>query len=188
MRYLILVLLGLLLSAPASAVNVTVELIPGWNPVAFQGTNAATINANGAAGMAIYTNGGYQVVPLSTTNVNAGEGTFRGFFIFATEPGSLNYVADENTKVLAIELRSGWNLVGFPTPNNIPGANLSVFENGTMVPLSNVLLPLFYRLLPGSTTAVDVTGAGQQLLPGRPYWVFALRPCQLRFVPFIPTP
>jgi hypothetical protein len=183
MRILKLILVALLLSAPASAINITQTLNPGWNPVAFQGTTVTSINATGVAGMATFA-GSYTLVPVTLDNVNVGEGTFRGFWIFNTVPGSLNYVADENTKQLAINLQTGWNLVSFATSSNTQVTSLTVFEGLGQVPLASILLTQFYQIQPnGSSVPVNVSDQVSELVPGRPYWVFALRPCQLRYVP-----
>ena len=167
---------------------VTVSLNAGWNAVGFQAASLTSVNAGSAvAGMAYY-DGGYHIGSLTMAEANAGEGTRRGFWIYATAATTFTYSGTEAAGV-ALNLKSGWNLVAFPTTTNIAGAALICRRGGQPVPLTSYLLAQFYEIGAGSNTPVDVT-AGGTCKPGKAYWVYALDTVTLGYgsAPASPTP
>ena len=76
-----------------SSVNgVSVSLIPGWNGVAFQAQQISAISANSnIAGVATFANGTYQLGNYALTDINAGTGADRGFWMFANAATSFTY-------------------------------------------------------------------------------------------------
>jgi len=160
-------------AAPASSVNgVTVNLNAGWNGVGFQATQLTELTANvNIAGLASFANGTYQIGNYALSDVNAGAGGRRGFWVFATGPTSFNYSGNGGPDF--VDLVNGYNLVSFCTSSDIPGVNLTATVNGSPVALGSVVLPTFFEIGANNAyTPVDVT-AGGTLKPGRAYWVFA---------------
>lgn len=185
MKRLLLLLALLLWAAPAQALTLTVNLNAGWNSVAVQGTHVTAVNGTNVAGMAYFDGTAYQIQPLTPDAINDGLGTFRGFWVFCTgTSGTLTYTADEGTATYTLRLKAGWNLVAFPSSQNVTGARLFPYLNGQAVPLGSIILPQTYRvLLDGQQVLVDISNATATLLAGRPYWIYAAQVCELGFIP-----
>lgn len=162
--------------------TVTVNLNAGWNGVGFERQQVTTLNTTSAiAGMATFDGSAYQTTNFNPTEINAGDGTRRGFFVFATGATSFNYAGAQDTKGNFVNLKSGYNLVTFVTSTNVAGSSLKAFQGSTEVPIGSVVLPQFFEIQPNNTYAtVDVT-AGGSVKPGKAYFVFSLGTVQLRF-------
>lgn len=115
---------------------------------------------------------------LDVDSVNWGQGTFRGCYVYSTMRQTLTYMADDGLRPNQLDLGAGWNLVTFPTPAFVSAGGLAVFERGQPVPLESVLLPTFYENKAEGCFPVDLA-AGTAVTAGRPYWVYAARPCQI---------
>lgn len=158
----------LLVSVPALAQ--TVSLRAGWNGVGFAAPQVATLSApSSVAGLTFWDGTAYPTRPVTPAAINEGEGTKRGFWVFATEPASLTYTGTGTTGAF-VDLRAGWNLVAFPTTVS----NLSV---------PNTVLPQFQEIQPDSTY-LTVT----QVQTGRPYWIFASAATRLTWSNPQPSP
>jgi len=154
-------------------------LQPGWNALGFIGSPLTSVsNATHVAGIATWNGTSYQTANLAVADVNAGQGTNRGFWVFCTGSGSFSYNSQPATAGNA-SLQAGWNLVAFPSSSPLPGASLRAFSGSTQVALGNVVLPQFNQINPDrSYTVVDVL-AGGTLQPGLAFWVFAASPVTL---------
>jgi len=165
----------------------TVNLNAGWNGVGFQASSLSSVTSPVVAGLAHYDGTAYQTLSLTPDEINSGEGTRRGFWAFATGPGTLTYSGSDSSSA-TIALRSGWNLVNFPTTTSLPGSSLVCRRGGQIVPLASVVLPQFQQLGANNAyTTVDVS-AGGSLAPGRPCWVFSLEVVSLGFGSPGPSP
>lgn len=150
MRCLILVLI--LIQAASAA---TVNLVPGWNSVAFPHASLRTLEATGVAGLVAFDGTSYQPVSLSAVQ------TQRGYWAYSPSGGQLRYEDAGAPEPTSLTVRAGWNLVAFPlasnlTSNQLRGANVILYEAG-------------------ATTPVD------RVQPGRAYWLFADRAGQLEW-------
>ena len=171
----------------ASVGPVSVSLNSGWNGIGFQAASLTALNSNASvAGMAYYDNGAYQIGSFTQSDINAGEGTRRGFWVFATAATSFSY-SGSDAGAVSLNLRSGWNLVAFPGSASIPGSALTCRRGGQTVPLGSVLLSSFYQIGPSGNTVVDVL-AGGSCQPGRAYWVYALDVVTLGYGSGTPSP
>ncbi len=174
MRLKCLVLFLLTLLTPAQAqVEETLQLNPGWNAVAFRcGTLTAVNASSGVAGLAVYSGGSYRTGSISVTEINSGDGTSRGFFVFCTGAAQLTYTGTD-LPGRGPTLRQGWNLLAFPLRNgSISSRSLTLRRNGLAVSLTQLLLPQFYELgANNSLNSVDVSGEAN-LSTSRAYWVF----------------
>jgi len=173
-----------LLSSLAQA-QVTTPLNAGWNGVAFQNAQVTEITANGSlAGQATWDGTAYQTGSLTPAAVNAGDGTRRGFWVFATQGTNLTYSGTGQGS--SVTLRPGYNLVGFAS--STPISQLTAQVNGQTVPLGSVVLTTFTQIdASGQYTPVNV-GSGGVLQPGRPYWVFANGNVTLSWTTTSPSP
>lgn len=161
-------------STIASTVNnVTVALVPGWNPLAFQCQQVTSLSNTGTVtGMAVFNGTGYTTQNFSQSNVNG----FRGqaFWVFANSAGSFTYSGNDAGSPGVTDLNlNGYQLVSFCTSTPIPGSSLTATQNGQPVGLGTVVLPQFTEIGPNNQyTTVDVQ-AGGVIQPGRAYWIFA---------------
>ncbi len=169
-------LLAILLLTGLAQAQTTVPLNQGWNGVAFQNAQVTDLGTNPAiAGQATFDGTAYQTGQLTPAAVNAGDGTRRGFWVFATGATNLTYTGQGQSNSLT--LRSGYNLVSFASSSPITALTAQV--NGQTVPLGSVVLTTFTQIdANGQYTPVNV-GSGGTLQPGRPYWVFANGPVTL---------
>lgn len=153
----------------------TVSLSSGWNGVAFQTQRVTSVSSNpSVAGLATFDGGAYVTGNVDPATINAGTGTRRGFFVFATAPTTLTYSGEADGQGNFMTLRSGWNLCAFVGAAEVPGNALRATVDGEPRSLGSVVLPQFNEIQPnGGYETVDVTAAGR-LKPGRAYWVFAL--------------
>ncbi len=176
------------ITGPASTVsNVSVPLVPGWNPVGLQCQRVTALGPNPAiAGMATYAGGAYTVGPLDAASLNAGAGGRRGFMVFAAQATSLQYSGTDDGQGSFVDVQPGWQLVSFCTDQDIPSSRLSATQNGQTVALATVVLPTFYLATPSQNVPVDVN-AGASLKAGGAYWVFANAAARLN-LSAAPTP
>lgn len=159
-------------AAQPSAVE-TVALNSGWNPVGLKYSQISTVAPGSAVGYAWWDGTAYQTGNLTTAELNAGAGPFRGFFAFSTGAGNFTYDGD-NSRANSLTLRSGWNLLAFPAPAPFSASNLQAAVGGQNVSLSSVLLPTAYELQGDlSFRQADLLAASTLLGNGRPYWVFS---------------
>lgn len=151
---------------------VTVNLVSGWNGIGFQCYSVSSLNAPSAvAGFAWWDGLVYQTGPFTMAELNAGNGTRRGFWVYATGPTSFTYSGTDATGA-NVALRSGWNLVNCPGNSTLGLADLSCSQNGSPVNLTSVLLPQVYEITGGNYTVRDL-GAGGRITEGKPYWVYS---------------
>lgn len=155
--------------------SVTLSLNQGWNAVAFGAQQITSLIAPPeAAGIAFWDGSVYQLRNLTTATLAEGDGTRRGLWIFATAGCTVSYAGQNEAQGNFVNLKNGWNLVAFPGDAPVPGNRLTATQNGQSVPLGTVVLPQFSEIQPNNSyVQVNVT-AGDELKPGRPYWVFAL--------------
>jgi len=152
--------------------SLTVSLQSGWNAVGFAQQQLSSLTTSGTiAGLAWWNGSGYQTGSFSANSVNSA-GTRQGFWVFAPAAASYSYKGQADGSGNYVDLRSGWNLVSFPTGGDLAGSRLSG-------PLGSAVLPQFTEIQPGNSYAtVDVQGGGT-LRAGRAYWVFAVSAARL---------
>ncbi len=151
---------------------VTVPLASGWNGVGFQCYSVTSLNATSAvAGYAWWDGASYQTGSFTAANLNAGNGTRRGFWVYATGNTSFTYSGTDSAGV-NVSLRDGWNLVTCPGTATLGLTDLNCTRNGTPVNLTSVLLPQVYEINGGNYTVRDL-GAGGRITMGRAYWLYA---------------
>lgn len=158
----------------AGILDLSIELVPGWNPVGFKMPQLSSLADNALVpGVAYYDGTTYQLESLSLAALNSGAGARRGFWIFATSSTTLSYSGDPDT-TSAVSLHNGWNLISFTRADSMSGSSLVAQVAGQTVPLRTVVFKTFYELQPdGSTIPVDVSTGGT-LQGGRAYWVYAV--------------
>lgn len=151
-----------------------VSLNAGWNGVGLQCYTLTSLSGgSGIAGMATWDGTNYRTASFTTSDVNAGEGTRRGFWVYATAATTFTY-SGTSSDGASVSLRAGWNLISCPTSGeSLPGSALTCRRGGVTVPLGSVLLPQFYEVGPGGYSIVDI-GASGLVRPGKAYWVYAL--------------
>lgn len=172
--------------APAASPQVyTLDLHPGWNPVAFQCSRVLSVQKPPEVrGYVFYDGSGYPSRPLNEENTNEeDEGARRGLYLFATGPCTLTYTGIDDNRGDFVKLRRGWNMVSFVTATRIDSRRFTALvltpEGPHVVPVNSVILPQFFRLeRDGGQLMIDVI-SGAELEPGRPYWIFAERECAL---------
>jgi len=153
----------------------TISLASGWNGVAFQTQRVTSVSSNpSVAGVATFDGAGYATGNADPATINAGEGTRRGFFLFATAPTTLVYSGQDDGQGNFVNLRSGWNLCAFVGSAEVPGSALRALVAGEPRSLGSVVLPQFSEIQPGGGYATVDVAAGGRLTPGRAYWVFSL--------------
>lgn len=151
---------------------VTVPLVSGWNGVGFQCYSVTSLNATSAvAGYAWWDGASYQTGPFTAANLNAGNGTRRGFWVFATGSTSFTYSGTDSAGA-NVSLRDGWNLVTCPGTATLGLTDLNCTRNGAPVNLTSVVLPQVYELSGGSYTPRDLS-AGARITMGRVYWLYS---------------
>lgn len=165
---------------PIAHATDSVSLQPGWNALGFRGLPVTAVNTTEVAGFAFFNGTAYETTSLTVEEINRGEGTRRGLWVFAVSPTTMNYVATDVVNVTTTStLRAGWNLLAFPSSAPVPGNSLVVKSGGSVVTLTSVILPQFSQINPDRTyTTVDVSTGGS-LTPGRAYWVYAASPVTL---------
>jgi len=166
---------------PAAAAHTTISLNNGWNAVGFQHlTLTEIIVSPGVAGQAFWTGTEYRVGQLTPAAIN--DAGLRGFWVFSNGAGNLTYDGNDDSANRTLNLATGWNLLAFPSQAEVNPATLVVRRGGTVVALTEALLPQFYEI--GTTNAytiIDVNASGARLRPGRAYWVFAGSPVTLSY-------
>jgi len=151
---------------------VTVSLASGWNGVGLQCYSVTSLNAPSAvAGFAWWDGQVYQTGPFTVAELNAGNGTRRGFWVYATGPTSFTY-SGSNATGANVALRSGWNLVNCPGSSTLGLTDLTCSQNGSPVNLTSVVLPQVYEITGGNYTVRDL-GAGGRITEGKAYWVYS---------------
>jgi len=168
--------------ARASNLNATatVTLNAGWNGLGLECATLTSLSGStGLAGMATWEGTAYRTGSFNVAEINSGEGTRRGFWVYATGPTTFTYTGTTAAGA-SLNLRSGWNLVACPTSQEFAGAALICKRGGQTVPLGSVLLSTFYELGPSGYTTVDVSGSGR-IKPGKAYWVYALEPVVMSY-------
>ena len=174
----------------------TMDLVPGWNPIAFQCTRVLSINKPPEVrGICFFDGTNYPTRPLDPDSTNnEDEGPRRGLYAFATGVCTLTYTGVDDNRGDFVKLRRGWNMVSFATATRIDSRNLTALvltpEGPQPVPVASVVLPQFFRLeRSGGHLQIDII-TGAELEPGRCYWVFADRECALVWgrPPVLPSP
>ncbi len=107
---------------PDGQVNGTLTLVSGWNMVSFPLAEVTSLTlGDGVLDIAFaYDPAGqaYQNVDLKVpSQISAGEGTGRGFWVYADQASQIEYQGWANSgahKDPSVLLGSGWNLIGFP--------------------------------------------------------------------------
>ncbi len=154
----------------------SVGLRAGWNGVGLRTHTVTSVSDTAeVAGMATWNGTSYETnSALTPGSLNAGQGTRRGMWIFASAPTSFTY-SGESAAAASLDLHRNWNLVAFPTAGEPLGAGaLTVRRAGSVVALNSVLLTQFYEIGADNDYTVVDMGAGGQVRPGRAYWVFSL--------------
>lgn len=169
----------LLEDAPSSVVEgVTVNLRPGWNPVAFQCQQVSNLSVAGSVtGMAFLQADAYQTLPFTQANVN-GLGGFTAFWVYAPAAASFTYSGTDTVPGTAVDLTAGFNQVSFATSADFPASRL--------VASSNVSFGLTEIQPDGSYRSVD--GATGTIRAGFAYWVFAPTATRLAVLGPAPSP
>lgn len=157
------------------AISVTVPLRAGWNPVGFTGRPVTSLNVpNAVQGMGYYEGRNFRTQNMTRNNLNAGAGTNRGIFVYASRATSFTYAAEEVFGG-SVALKAGWNCVSFPG-----------IAAGQTLSLTNVL-STFNRLeSDGSQTPVQASASTLQ--PGKCYWVYANAAVTLTYSHATPSP
>lgn len=171
---------------PAASPQVyTIDLVPGWNPIAFECTRVLSVQKPPEVrGFCFFDGTNYPTRPLEVDNTNdEDEGPRRGLYVFAIGPCTLTYTGIDDNRGDFVKLRRGWNMVSFATASRIDSRNLTALvltpEGPRPVPVNSVVLPQFFRLeRDGRHLEIDIV-RGDELEPGRPYWIFAERECAL---------
>lgn len=165
---------------PQSSADHTVAVVPGWNSVGFEDRVLTAVSpGSSAVGVATWNGTSYDLGGLTTAELNAGEGTRRGTWVFSTGSGSFTYSGTNDSAAAPITLRAGWNLIAFPGITNVPGASLTVMRDGQTVSLGSVLLPQFTEIQPTNQYVTVDVSAGGSVRSGRAYWVFSSASCTL---------
>jgi len=170
---------------PRAIITISGDL--GWNGLAFQGTEVSEVTSTQTAGLAWYKDGRYQTGPVDSTTINQDQGTYRGFWLFATDRFTLAYTAEDGTRPHRLDLVPGWNLAGFGNSADLPGSSVEAWVGSEKVGLGTVVLPQASAIRRGGYDVMDF-GAGGTIMPGVAYWVFASRACQLRWPEASPSP
>lgn len=174
----------------------SMDLVPGWNPIAFECTRVLSIEKPPEVrGICFFDGSTYPTRPLDPDSTNnEDEGPRRGLYAFATGACTLRYTGVDDNRGDFVKLRRGWNMVSFATATRIDSRNLNALvltpEGPQPVPVASVVLPQFFRLeRNGGQLQIDIV-TGAELEPGRCYWVYAERECALVWgrPPVLPTP
>jgi hypothetical protein len=151
---------------------VTVNLPSGWSGVGFQCYSLTSLNAPSAvAGYAWWDGSAYQTGSFTVAELNAGAGTRRGFWVYATGSTSFSYSGSDASGA-NVSLKSGWNLITCPGTSTLGLADLTCTRDGQAVNVTSVLLPQVYEISGGNYTVHDLT-AGGRVNMGAPYWVYS---------------
>ncbi len=157
--------------------------------MAFPYNRCASVTANAAvAGLASYDGNTYQTGSVTPADINAGAGTARGFWVFATGDTTLVHNSDDSVREPILDLRTGWNLVSFAQTEPIAGSSLVATADGQPVPVGSVVLTSVYQIKPDNTYDVVDVGAGGTLDATRASWMFATRAVRLGWSRVVPSP
>lgn len=153
--------------------NLSVELRPGWNPVAFQGPMVTSLAVNGTIpGFASWDGTSYRTANFNQGEVNSGAAGRRGLWVFSEAASSFTYQVSGDTLGRTLSLREGWNLAAFADSG--PVGNLTARADGQTVPLDTVVLKQFTRLNADNTYSIFDATTGT-LDSTRPYWIYSAR-------------
>lgn len=181
--------------AAASEAASQVLLDAGWNMIAFPVAEVTSLSPGPGVLPVLYTysDGAYTQVDLTAASVNAGGGTTRAFWAFASQASSLRYEGTEpGGGGRFVDLQPGFHMLGFPTGTR-------VFEETRVTPEGDVLSGLATSVCSVQTPSCvlhrfafpyrggvyetkDLSSAGQRFEPGDAAWVYAHRPVRFHYV------